>query len=50
VFYAFLLAMGAGGADWLVTGDKRAGLLERGLYGGARIVKQGALIGVLVEG
>jgi uncharacterized protein len=45
-FDAFLLAMAeAGGADWLVTGDKRAGLLERGRYGGARIVTPGAFLG-----
>jgi uncharacterized protein len=38
-FDAFLLGMvEAGGADWLVTGDKRAGLLELGSYCGARIV------------
>ncbi len=47
-FDAFLLAMaGAGGADWLVTGDKRAGLLERGRYGGARIVTPGEFLEVL---
>ena len=38
-FDAFLLAMvEAGDADWLVTGDKRAGLLARGSYRGAKIV------------
>lgn len=47
-FDAFLLAMvEAGGADWLVTGDKRAGLLERGRYGGARIVTPGEFLEVL---
>ncbi len=36
---AFLLAMAAAGqADFLVTGDKRAGLLQRGHLGRARIV------------
>lgn len=35
---AFLLAMAeAGKAAWLVTGDKRAGLLQRGNYGSTRI-------------
>ena len=50
-FDAFLLAVvEAGGADWLVTADKRAGLLERGRYGGARIVTPGAFVGVLGMG
>ena len=36
---AFLLAMAdAGRADYLVTGDRRAGLLERGHSGRARIL------------
>jgi predicted nucleic acid-binding protein len=38
---AFLLAMAAeGDADYLVTGDKRAGLLELAHIGRARIVTQ----------
>jgi uncharacterized protein len=36
---AFLLAMALGGeADYLVTGDRRAGLLQRGRMGRTRIV------------
>ena len=36
---AFLLAMALGGeADYLVTGDRRAGLLQRGCMGRTRIV------------
>jgi putative PIN family toxin of toxin-antitoxin system len=36
---AFLLAMAIGGeADYLVTGDRRAGLLQRGSIGRTRIV------------
>ena len=36
---AFLLAMALGGeADYLVTGDRRAGLLQRGAIGRTRIV------------
>jgi putative PIN family toxin of toxin-antitoxin system len=36
---AFLLAMALSGeADYLVTGDHRAGLLQRGSYGRTRIV------------
>ncbi len=36
---AFLLAMSlAGEADYLVTGDRRAGLLQRGSIGRTRIV------------
>lgn len=36
---AFLLAMALGSqADYLVTGDRRAGLLERGSAGRTRIV------------
>lgn len=36
---AFLLAMALGGeVDYLVTGDRRAGLLQRGRIGRARIV------------
>ena len=36
---AFLLAMAlAGEADYLVTGDKRAGLLQRGSFGRTRIL------------
>ncbi|MEW5886870.1 MAG: putative toxin-antitoxin system toxin component, PIN family [Pseudomonadota bacterium] len=36
---AFLLALAlAGAADFLVTGDRRAGLLERGSFGRTRIV------------
>ena len=35
---SFLLAMvQAGEADWLVTGDQRAGLLQRGNFGRTRI-------------
>ncbi len=37
---AFLLAMALGGeADYLVTGDRRAGLLQQGSIGRTRIVK-----------
>lgn len=37
---AFLLAMAlAGDADYLVTGDRRAGLLQRGSFGRTRIVR-----------
>jgi len=36
---AFLLAMAAAGnADYLVTGDRRAGLLQKGSFGRTRIV------------
>ena len=36
---AFLLAMALGGeADYLVTGDRRAGLLQQGSIGHTRIV------------
>ena len=36
---AFLLAMAlAGNTDYLVTGDRRAGLLQRGRFGQTRIV------------
>ncbi|GAO37417.1 hypothetical protein SCT_2839 [Sulfuricella sp. T08] len=39
----FLLAMAlAGEADYLVTGDHRAGLLQRGSFGRTRIVTPGA--------
>lgn len=39
---AFLLAMAlAGDADYLVTGDRRAGLLQRGHFGRTRIVTPG---------
>jgi putative PIN family toxin of toxin-antitoxin system len=39
---AFLLAMVlAGDADYLVTGDRRAGLLQRGHFGRTRIVTPG---------
>lgn len=39
---AFLLAMAlAGDADYLVTGDRRAGLLQRGREGRTRIVTPG---------
>lgn len=39
----FLLAMAlAGEADYLVTGDRRAGLLQRGSIGRARIVTPAA--------
>ena len=39
---AFLLAMArAGNADYLVTGDRRAGLLQRGSFGRTRIVTPG---------
>lgn len=39
---AFLLAMAlAGDADYLVTGDRRAGLLQRGNFGRTRIVTPG---------
>lgn len=38
----FLLAMAqAGEADYLVTGDRRAGLLQRGSFGRTRIVTPG---------
>ena len=38
-FDTFLIAMSvAGEADYLVTGDHRAGLLQRGSIGRARIV------------
>ncbi|MDP1997500.1 MAG: hypothetical protein Q8J90_09905, partial [Gallionella sp.] len=38
-FDAFLLAMAlVGEADYLVTGDYRAGLLQRGHFGRTRIV------------
>ena len=40
---AFLLAMALDGeADYLVTGDRRAGLLRRGRIGRARILTPGA--------
>jgi len=40
---AFVLAMAlAGDADYLVTGDRRAGLLQRGRFGRTRIVTPGA--------
>jgi hypothetical protein len=40
---AFLLAMAlAGNADYLVTGDRRAGLLQRGSLGRTRIVTPSA--------
>lgn len=40
---AFLLAKAlAGDADYLVTGDRRAGLLQRGSIGRTRIVTPGA--------
>ncbi|MFC5474968.1 putative toxin-antitoxin system toxin component, PIN family [Paraherbaspirillum soli] len=40
---AFLLAMAlAGDADYLVTGDRRAGLLQKGSFGRTRIVTPGA--------
>ncbi len=40
---AFLLAMAlAGDAAYLVTGDRRAGLLQRGRFGRTRIVTPGA--------
>lgn len=39
---AFLLAMALGGnADYLVTGDRRAGLLQKGSFGRTRIVTPG---------
>jgi len=39
---AFLLAMSlAGDVDYLVTGDRRAGLLQRGSFGRTRIVTPG---------
>lgn len=39
---AFLLAMSlAGDADYLVTGDRRAGLLQRGSFGRTRIITPG---------
>ena len=42
-FNAFLLAMAvAGEAEYLVTGDHRAGLLQRGRIGRARIVTPAA--------
>ena len=40
---AFLLAMAkASEADYLVTGDRRAGLLQRGSFGRTRIVTPAA--------
>ncbi len=48
-FDAFLLAMAeAGQADWLVTGDRCAGLLERGNYGRTRIVTARAFCEVVL--
>ncbi|MFT5962858.1 MAG: putative PIN family toxin of toxin-antitoxin system [Burkholderiaceae bacterium] len=42
---AFLLAMAlAGDANYLVTGDRRAGLLQRGSFGRTRIVTPGAFL------
>ena len=42
-FDAFLLAMAvAGEADYLVTGDRRAGLLQRGNFGRTRILTPAA--------
>lgn len=42
-FDAFLLAMAvAGDADYLVTGDHRAGLIKRGHYGRTRILTPSA--------
>ena len=42
-FDVFLLAMAAqSGADFLVTGDRRAGLLRRGSLGRTRIVTPAA--------
>jgi uncharacterized protein len=42
---AFLLGMAAAGeADYLVTGDKRAGLLAMGSYGRTRIVTPGEFV------
>jgi uncharacterized protein len=42
-FDAFLLAMAAAGeADYLVTGDHRAGLLQRGNFGRTRILTPAA--------
>ena len=44
-FDAFLLGMVvAGDADWLVTGDQRAGLLAMGRYGRCRIVTPGGFV------
>ena len=44
---AFLLAMAiAGDADYLVTGDVRAGLLQRGNIGRTRIVTPAAFCGL----
>jgi len=43
---AFLLAMAqAGEADYLVTGDHRAGLLQRGNHGRTRIVTPAVFCG-----
>lgn len=43
---AFLLAMArAGDADYLVTGDRRAGLLQRGSFGRTRIVTPAGFCG-----
>jgi hypothetical protein len=40
---AFLMAMAeAGDADYLITGDRRAGLLQRGHVGRARIIEPAA--------
>jgi uncharacterized protein len=44
----FLLGMAAAGeADYLVTGDKRAGLLAMGSYGKTRILTPAAFAGIL---
>jgi predicted nucleic acid-binding protein len=45
---AWLLALAdAGRADYLVTGDKRSGLLQRGRVAAAQIVTARAFIAVL---
>ena len=47
-FDAFLLGMVvAGDADWLVTGDQRAGLLTMGSYRRCRIVTPGGFVEVV---
>ena len=49
-FDLFLLAMAAqGGADFLVTGDRRAGLLRRGSLGRTRIVTPAAFCGYMIS-
>ncbi|MDI9333735.1 MAG: putative toxin-antitoxin system toxin component, PIN family [Cytophagales bacterium] len=47
---AFLLSMSkAGAADYLITGDRRAGLLQMGNYGHTRIVKPSTFCSDIVQ-